>query len=67
MRRGSGRDRPLGFWRGLLRGMAFFDLAGQLPPLDLPSDEEALAADWRAVGDDLRAAVKKFTTEQEDR
>jgi hypothetical protein len=61
------RDRPPGFWRGLLRGLASFDLAGRLPPLDLPSDEEALAADWRAVEDSLRAAMTTFATKEEDR
>jgi hypothetical protein len=54
--------------RGLLRGfaaigdglIAIFSFGQILPPIDLPPEQtvnEALAADWRAVGRDLRAAV----------
>lgn len=50
-----------GLWwrlRAYWRGMAYFNLAGQLPPLDLPGDEDAIRADWEAVGNDLRKAMK---------
>ena len=51
-----------------LEGMATaFDLTGGVvkpfpPGLRNRSDREALAADWRAVGDDLRAAMAEFAT-----
>ncbi len=48
-----------------LSGMArTLDLAGMLDPYELDSgderDTEAIDADWRAVGDDLRSAVASF-------
>lgn len=45
------------FWGSFWRGMASFNLAGQLSPLDLPSEEDAIRADWEAVGNDLRNAM----------
>lgn len=56
--------------RNLLIGMgSVFDLfPGPRKPLHFPrpvSDEEAIRSDWQAVGDDLRAAMKKVDLEQE--
>ena len=54
--------------RPFLEGMATaFDLTGGVvepfpPGLRHRTDAEALAADWRAVGDDLRAAMAEYAT-----
>ena len=46
-----------------------FDLAQALEPIrptpaaPMPSDAEALAEDWRAVGDDMRNAMARFATQ----
>ncbi len=46
-----------------------FDLAQALEPIrptpaaPMPSDAEALAEDWRAVGDDMRDAMARFATQ----
>lgn len=55
-----------------LEGLASaFDLTGTfLAPAPRPTgfrrDAEALEADWRAVGDDLRAAMAEYATKQSD-
>ncbi len=48
----------------LLRGIAStFDVSGsRRRRLVLPTVEESLAQDWRAVGDDLRVALRRQAT-----
>ncbi len=50
--------------RNLLVGMrSILDLFPHRRAIQLPSiktDKEALASDWQAVGDDMRAAMKEF-------
>ncbi len=68
-----GRNRALRFpERPFLEGVArAFDLTGEPsepPPREtgFRRDREALAADWRAVGDDLRVAMADFATGRAD-
>lgn len=49
-------------WHGLLCIASF----GAYPPVRIPTqtDEEAIAGDWWAVGDDLRRAIETTKAEE---
>ena len=64
-------SRAKAFLRGMLSifdfsfdssGAALFDSTGfpPKPEVRILSDEEAMAADWQAVGDDIRAAIGQY-------
>ena len=54
------------FLEGMATAFGDFDEVAEIPALPAEfggrTDAEALAADWRAVGDDLRAAMADFAT-----
>lgn len=48
-----------------LAGMATITLDQKLSARNLGSDKEALASDWRAVGDDMRRVMSRRDREYE--
>ena len=63
---------PRSWWSAFLHGMSFITLWPAPRPVRTPytdrdpaqADAEAIASDWRAVGNDLRVAMRKLTAEE---
>jgi hypothetical protein len=55
-------------WESYFLGIAsIFDFGGSLrrrrPSLKFPSPNDSLHSDWQAIGDDMRRAIHRFTSQ----